>query len=197
MNYEWREIKTWPSVEDGIYQKFEKGDFKCWVVKTASVGAEASVGDRASVGAGARVGDRAIVGAGASVGAWAIVGAEASVGAWASVGAGARVGAGASVGAWARVGDRARVGAWASVQHCFSFGPVGSRKDTLHFMPELGMFSTGCFYGDEDALRAALAKTHASDKYTKPYAAAIKALKDLATAAGVKRDKSCDPKEKP
>ena len=167
MNYEWREIKTWPSVEDGIYQKFEKGDFKCWVVKTASVGAEASVGDRASVGAGARVGDRAIVGAGASVGAWA------------------------------RVGDRARVGAWASVQHCFSFGPVGSRKDTLHFMPELGMFSTGCFYGDEDALRAALAKTHASDKYTKPYAAAIKALKDLATAAGVKRDKSCDPKEKP
>ena len=126
----------------------------------------------ASVGEGARVGDRA------------------------SVGAGARVGDRARVGEWARVGDRARVGEGARVNHCFMFGPLGTENRYLHFMPETGMFSTGCFYGTEKELREASQKKHKGNKHGKAYIAAINGLKAMARAQGVKRDKKCDPENR-
>ena len=146
MYYAWSEIKTWPSTEDGIYQRFEKGDFKCWVSKWA------------------RVGERATVGEGATVGEWATVGERATVGA------------------------RARVGAGARVNVCLTFGPVGSRRAYLHHFPELGIFTTGCFYGTEKELLEKVKATHKNNAHAKAYKAAIAGLKALGKVTKAPKD---------
>ena len=102
---------------------------------------------------------------------------------WAMVGARAKVGARATVGAWATVGEGAKV------QHCISLGPIGSRDATFHYLPELGIFCTGGFYGSESEFRAKLKETHADDEHTKPYLLAVDFLKQMAEAKGIKRTK--------
>ena len=153
MYYEWREIKTWPSTEDGVYQRFEKGDFKCWVSKWATVGEGARVGARAKVGERATVGE------------------------------------GATVGARARVGEGARVGEWARVNVCLTCGPLGSRQAYLHHFPELGIFTTGCFYGTEKELLDKVRATHKNGPHAKAYKAAVAGLKALGKAALTQREK--------
>jgi hypothetical protein len=56
----------------------------------------------------------------------------------------------------------------------------------LHYLPEIGMYSTGCFYGTSERLLEMSADSHGktSDHY-RAYAAAIAGLVALAAAMGL------------
>jgi hypothetical protein len=56
----------------------------------------------------------------------------------------------------------------------------------LHFLPEIGVFSTGCFYGDGDRLLEMSAEQHGTDSaHYRSYSAAIAGLIALAQAMGI------------